>query len=137
MFDLASQVAPLLNTGAFLHLTAPSGAPLYDDEKLAVGVMLMARNSARGLEAIRANGNRRLSEARRTGGVRVTVESSESEMAELLVACTTGWSFTTLDGEDFPYSEANARKIWTDDRFKRWREAAEEFINSEANFTKA
>jgi hypothetical protein len=136
-FDVLIGTAPRINEGAFYQLTDPSGAPLFDDEGNPVGITMLARNSAKGLAAMRANGNRRLAEARRTGTSMLTVESSEAEGTEVLVACTLGWTFDTLGGEPFPFSEANARKFWSDDRFRRWRAGAEDFFSSEANFMSA
>ncbi len=136
-FDLSSALAPALDKGAFMQLTSPDGSPLFDANKVPVGITMRARNSSAGLAAMRASGNRRMDEARRVGRVKVTVESNEAEGTETLVACTVGWTFSVLDGQPFPFSEDNARRLWSDDRFRRWRDLAEDFVASEANFTKA
>ncbi len=136
-FDPVSVLAPKINEGAFYHFTSPTGAPLYDSDKKAVGATLLALNSAKGLAAARANGNRRLAEARRSGTSNYTVQDSEMEGTDVLVACTTSFTFDTLDGEPFVFSPESARRFWADDRFRRWRNGAEAFYNSEANFMSA
>lgn len=138
MFDIATVTAfDDLSRGAFLHLTHPSGAPIYDDAGQAVGVVLRGRNSMEGIEAARRVGNKRLSEARRPGGAQITVESNEAMNAEVLAVCTVSWTFDQIDGKSFPCNFQNALKFWQDERFRRWRNQAEEFIDSEANFTKS
>ncbi len=136
-FDPVSVLAPKVNEGAFYHFTSPTGAPIYDDQGAAVGATLLALNSTKGLEAARANGNRRLAEARRSGSSNYTVQDSEAEGTDVLTACTTGFTFDTLDGQPFPFTPANARRFWSDDRFRRWRQGAEAFYTSEANFMSA
>lgn len=136
-FDIANARAKSLDTGAFLHFTDPSGLPLYDDDKRPVGVYLRARNSRAGLAAVRANGNRRLETARKQGAFTTTVETNEGEMTELLVSLTMSFTFDVYEGQPFDSSPENARKFWGDDANIRWRRDAEDFVNSEANFTKA
>lgn len=133
-FDIATQVAPNLNTGSFLHLTDPHGAPLYDEGK-PVGIVMCARNSVKGLAQMRANANQRMNDARR--GLSSGVERNEADSTEVLVACTVSWTFDEFDGQPFAFNADNARKLWGDDRFRRWREQADDFISSEANFMKA
>lgn len=136
MYDLMSGVLPGLAAGVMMQLLGPSGEPIFDAEGKEVGVIIRGRNSSQGLEAMRLNGNRRLEQARRTGSSTVTVEAGESELTEVLVACTVGWTFDQLNGEPFPYSPENARRFWSDDRFRRWRSQADDFFSNEANFTK-
>lgn len=136
-FDIAgATVFDQMNRGAFFHLTDGAGNPLYDSDKNAVGVTLRGRNSHEGIEASRAVGNKRLQEARQPGGAKMTVEGNERMNAEILAACTVSWTFTELDGQPFPCNLANALKFWSDDRFRRWRDLADEFISAEGNFTK-
>jgi len=136
-FDITSTIEPKIDQGAFLQFTDATGFPLVDDDKKPVGVTLRARNSVRGLAQIRANGNQRIADARRTGTTLQTVEQSEAQDTDVLVACTVSWTFEQLDGVPFPCNEANARKFWADDRFVRFRNQAELFIVAEANFMKA
>jgi hypothetical protein len=136
-FDIATNVAPNMDTGTFLQFQTPAGAPLVDDDKNPVGVILRARNSQAGLAQLRANGNRRIADAQ-SGVTKASVERGEAEMAELLVACTVEFrGIDTLDGVTIdPKSTDFARKFWGDDRFKRERSRAEDWISDEANFTK-
>lgn len=135
-FDIATNVAPHLDTGTFMQFQTPAGAPLVNDDKEAVGVVLRARNSQLGLGQLRANGNRRIADAQ-SGLTNASVERGEGEMTELLVACTVEFrGFNVLDGEPVGSGPAFARKFWSDDRFKRERGRAEDWISSEANFMK-
>ncbi|MDE2096246.1 MAG: hypothetical protein KGL39_03305 [Patescibacteria group bacterium] len=133
-FDIASNVAPLINEGAFMPFQRPDGAPLVNDKNEPVGAYLRARNSAAALRKIRENGNRRLAEASR-GTTELTVERSEADTTAVLVACTVRFvGFDQLDGRPFTGSDEDARRFWSDDRFRRERERAEQWISNEANF---
>lgn len=135
-FDIASAtVYHELNEGSFLHLTDPRGVKLYNADKKPVGVTLYGRNSERGIAAARAVGNQRLADRFR-GGAPTTIEVNEQNNAEILAACTGPWTWTELDGQPFPHNLDNARRFWNDERFRRWRDQAEEYISSEANFMK-
>jgi|SRR5580700_7940285 hypothetical protein len=136
-FDLGSQRATLMDAGAPMQLTGPSGNLLYDEDNKPVTITLRARNSRAGLMADRAAGNRRLETARKQGKFETTVEGNEAEGTETLVGLTMGWTFKVLDGKPFPYTPENARAFWSDDRNVRWRRDALEFIASEANFMNA
>lgn len=133
-FDIISNVAPLINEGAFMQFQRPDGTPLYNGENEPVGVYLRARNSAVALRQIRENGNRRLAEASR-GNAEMTVERSEADTVAVLVACTVRFvGFDQLDGKPFTGAPEEIRAFWADDRFRRERERAEQWISTEANF---
>jgi hypothetical protein len=137
MFDIAAATAfDRLNEGAFMHLADANGQPLFDADKNAVGIVMRGSNSRAGIEASRLLGNRRLREARRGGSQPMTVETNEATTNEILAACTVSWTFTELDNQPFPCTPQNALTFWGDDRFRRWREQADTWISSEANFTK-
>jgi hypothetical protein len=56
----------------------------------------------------------------------------------LLVACTVNWNFDELaPGEFLPYSEENAQKLWTDERFDFLRFRATAFMLNNGNFLPA
>lgn len=136
-FDIGSVRAKFLDEGSFFHLTDPTGKPLFDDKGLKVGVVLRSRNSQVGLAKIRELGNVRLAKARAGTLNQSSVESNEAEGADMLAALTKSWTFDTLNGEDFPCTPDNALRFWNDDNNIRWRREAEDFVASEANFTKA
>jgi hypothetical protein len=120
-----------------MHLTDSNGQPLFDDAKQPVGITMLGANSRAGLAASRELGNRRLRDQRRGGATPMTVELNEGTTNDILTACTVSWSFTELDGAAFPCTPTNALKFWGDDRFRRWRDQADAWISSEANFFKA
>jgi hypothetical protein len=123
------------NQGSFLAFTDPkTGAPVRDADKKEVGVTLRGRLSTAAINLQRNLMTRRLEVGRR--GQDTSLESIEEEGTDMLVACTVSWTFDVLDGKPFPFSPENARKFWSDDRFRRFREQANLFIGNEANFTK-
>ena len=137
MFDIASASAfERLNQGAFMALTDPHGQPLLDAEGQPVGIVMRGSNSREGLNASREIGNKRLSDSRRGGATPMTVEKNEGTTNQILAACTVSWTFTEMDGKPFPCNLTNALAFWGDDRYRRWRDQADAWISSEANFTK-
>ncbi len=136
-FDIVSGVAPQLNTGTFMQFQNADSSPMVNDEKEPVGVVLLARNSQAGLAQVRENGNRRLADAQ-SGTNTATVQRSEAETADVLAAVTVEFrGFDQLDGVEIdPKSREFAKKFWSDDRFRRHRARAEDWIVNEANFTK-
>lgn len=71
------------------------------------------------------------------GKQRFLAHEIEADNNEILVAATTGWNLAELDGEPFPYSEENARRLWNDPRFVKIREQARQFMANVSNFVKA
>jgi hypothetical protein len=134
-YDISAAVAPALNSGAVMPLLDPAGVPIENEDGTPLTITLVARNSVKGLAALRANANRRMAEARR--GQQSGVERNEADATEVLAACTIAWTIELLDGAAFSCTPDNARKLYSDDRFRRWREQADDFISSEANFIKA
>jgi hypothetical protein len=135
-FDVASTSTLESSTeGVFMpFLNARTGDPLRDDDGKEVGVTLRGRLSRQGQQFQQDQATKRLEMGRR--GQEVSVDTLESETTEMLVALTVGWSFDTLDEKPFPCSPENARKFWSDPRFRAHRERANVFVGNEANFTK-
>lgn len=136
MFDLSNTaLSKAVDGGTFMPFLDPaSGEPYRDEAGVPQGITLRSRLSQAGQKFQRQQAEKRLEMARR--GQETSVESLEAETTELLVACTVDWTFTHLDGADFPCNEANARKFWSDTRFRSHRERANGWIGNEANFTK-
>lgn len=66
---------------------------------------------------------------------RSTPEEIEAKTLERLVIATTGWTEgATFDGESFPFSSENARKLYTNPRVPHIREQVERGISARANF---
>ncbi len=123
------------SAGAPMKLVNPaSGDYLRDESGEFVTITLRGRNSREGQAVATENLNRTLDLQRR--GQQSSAASIEANVLALLVACTVAWSFTEMDGAEFPCTPANAAKFWSDARFKAYREQADAFIGSEANFTK-
>lgn len=136
MFDITTtSLSEAVNTGTFMPFLNPAtGEPYRDETGAPQGIVLRSRLSQAGQQFQRNQADKRLEMARR--GQETSVDALEAETTELLVACTVSWTFTQLDGADFPCNEANARKFWSDTRFRSHRERANGWIGNEANFTK-
>lgn len=70
------------------------------------------------------------------GRGRITPEEMEAEAVDLLSALTAGWSLVTLDGEklDVPFSQENARELYSAPSLAWIREQVNEFAADRANF---
>lgn len=137
MFDLASlDLGSQADSGAKMEVVNPvTGQLVRDADGNTVWIQLLGKHSERADAAVRKITNRRM-EAARLGRQKIDADDIESESVELLVACTVGWSFTSMGGEPFEYSETNARRLWSDRKYKPIREQADRFIGDLANFTK-
>ncbi len=109
-----------------------TGQPFTDEDGAAVQIVLRGRNS----DAFRT-AQRRIQE-RRTAilarGASLSREDIQRNDIELLEACTAGWTALTLDGQPFPYSAENARRLWADPRFEWLTAMAVAFIGNDGNF---
>jgi len=67
-----------------------------------------------------------------------TPEEIEAKSLERLLIATVGWSENTmLDGQPFPFSRDNAKKLYTDPRVPHIREQVERGIVNRVNFLRA
>lgn len=60
------------------------------------------------------------------------IEDFEDEGYELLATLTVGWEDMVVDGEEVPFTQANAKKIYK--RFPWLKEQVDRFIANRANF---
>lgn len=79
----------------------------------------------------------RMEKNRRTGRGYLTSREVDAEQNEILVVATRGWNIPSLDGNPFPYSPENARRLWNDPRFQRVAQQARIFMGTLSNFVKA
>lgn len=61
-----------------------------------------------------------------------TAERIEADMVEILANVTVGWSGLTENGQPWPFSIENARRLYTD--FPFIREQVDEFVGDRKNF---
>ena len=108
--------------GATLRLRHPS-----TDEPLDVSIEIVGRDSSDVQERLKAI------KTRRSRGEEI---SQDAEGLELLLAVTKGWENIEVDGEALEYSEANARKLYTDPRTEWIAEQVGPFALSRRNFVK-
>jgi hypothetical protein len=134
MFDLADlDTQKLSEAGAKMEVIHPkTGSPVYDDDGQPIYILLNGRNSKQYRAAMRVVQERRID--RRARNIKVTEDEARSDDFEVICACTRGWSLKILDGQPFPYSPENVRKLWNDRRFVWLFERASVFIVDDANF---
>lgn len=72
------------------------------------------------------------------GRAKLTPDEIESEAVELLAALTTGWALAALDGSalDVPFSQENARELYSNPAVAWIREQVDEFAADRGNFSK-
>lgn len=122
------------NAGEALQIINPfTGEPLE-----GTIILLRGADSAEFQRATKAAGNRRLESMTKKGAQNtVTIEALAKDTVEAFVAVTIGWSGIELDGKELDYSEANARKLYSDERFPWLVEQLDTFVGNRRNFMKA
>jgi hypothetical protein len=137
MFDIATtDILTASEAGRPMVLSHPStGRPFIGDDGKPVSITLRGRHSALAQDVLRQiNDERAAIEAE---GRRITRDENERFNTRYLVALTVGWTFTKMAGEDFPCTPANAERLWSDSRFRHWRERALIFVGEDGNFLAA
>ena len=134
MFDLnqLDTHAPAMAGRPMPILDPRSGNPIYDADGKPVEIVLFGRNSDVYREVMRSVQQRR--NERRMRNLQQTEDEIRQDDFEVIVACTKGWNIPMLDGQPFPFSRENARKLWSDRRFNTLFERASRCIVDDANF---
>ena len=106
-------------------LTTPNG------DKLDVLFQLAGPNHPKRKERDRKQLAQSLREFNRRGKQQIEDDPDElvDRQTETLVVSTLGWKNLVIDGEPLPYSEASARKLYTDPRFEWVRAQVATAIN--------
>jgi hypothetical protein len=106
--------------------------PMTDDDKNPVTITLRGRNSTAYKNAISIINDR--ARERQARNIAPTPESRADDEAEVLAACTIGWTFTEMDGKPFPPTPENIRAFYGNERFTFVHEQASRFVASDGNF---
>jgi hypothetical protein len=133
-FDIAKlETSTRSEEGVEMEVIHPrTQAPVLNDDGSPVTITLLGRNSEAYLEEERAMRDRR--QSRLTRGIKLTQEDLDDDEARLLCAATKAWTFATMGGQDFPCTPQNARRLWSDRRFRWLRERAIQFVLMDGNF---
>lgn len=59
---------------------------------------------------------------------------SEDDNRQMMIVCTSDWSFTALLGKPFPYNDENKQRFYTDPRFRSYTAQIFNFIMGDGNF---
>jgi hypothetical protein len=113
MFDISRLGINNLDAGAQMEVVSPAtGTVALDEKGKPLTITLLGRLSEKYQAVVRAQINKRLASASRSGAKPSTVEEADKNQLEQLVAATVGWSFDKMDGKPFPCNEENARLFW-------------------------
>ena len=133
-FDLADyDVHTNAERGMPMPLMHPrSLTPLVnaDGTKVTITMLGRASDTYRDLQRVINEEN----VLRQSQGVRTTLDDVTAENTRMLLVCCKAWNLDRLDGRPFPYSEENARRLFTDPRFIWVRDAALMFMRNDGNF---
>lgn len=133
-FDLAAlETSTLSEQGVPMELIHPkTRMRILREDGEPVTITLLGSNSNAFRDAQRIITDRRTKRAARA--IQPTQEDFRADELQVVVSCTTNWTFDQLDGKPFPYSQENARKLWSDLRFDWIFRQAVMFIMDEGNF---
>jgi hypothetical protein len=134
MFDIASlDTRSRSEEGVPMTLVHPkTRGPVPRADGSTVNITLLGRCSDTYREKQRELAEKAAEKASR--GIRRSREEIEQDDIELLVACTRDWSIDSMDGQPFPFSKDNARRLWGDTRFLWLRDQAVAHVQTDGNF---
>lgn len=134
MFDLASLDSRTRSVaGVRFKVRDPRTAtPMRNSVGEEVFVLLHGRNSPI-FEQLQQQANDARA-ARAAAGIELSSEELRQERVDYVAGCTSGWNIEQLDGQPFPYSPENAKRMWADKRFSWLLNEAWAFVINEANF---
>jgi hypothetical protein len=92
-----------------------TGAPMMREDKAPVTIKLLGPQSDVSRAIRREISQRRIDMEGR--GITYTDDDFMRDRQDILVACTVDWTIEDLDGQPFPFSPENARKLWADNRW--------------------
>lgn len=119
--------------GAEMTVIHPiTGLPLCDEDGNVMKLFLVGSDSKRLREAMKV---RARSELMKRNPIKFDLDDAENKAAELLAACTLGWSHVIEGGVNLEFTNENAKRIYL--KFGWLRQQADAFINDRANFFKA
>ncbi len=134
MFDISKlETLTRSEEGVAMKVIHPrSREPVLGEDGKVITITLLGKNSDAARMAMRRAADRSTERAMR--GMKSTPEERERDDAEFLAACTKSWDFTQMDGEDFPCTNSNAVRLFSDPRFRWLREQAFSFVMDEGNY---
>ena len=134
-FSLASAMPVRANDGAPMEIRhSATYAIMHNADGSVASITLRGQTSKAFRHAI-ININRMRADKQMTPEQLADPDHVYETDTMLLVACTAGWNFDELTpGEPLPYSEENAKVLWTDDRFDYLRIQATNFMLNNGNF---
>ena len=111
-------VAASAARGVELHLESPvDDRPLYDENGDPVFVTILSDDHPKIRKHDRAVSDRRLAKLNRGKKADLTSEMVEQDAIDKAIAATTAWNLPPLNGVKLPFSEKNARRVYSDPGF--------------------
>jgi hypothetical protein len=137
-FSLASVMPVRANEGVPMEIRHPSTFELMHNADGSPASVTLRGQTSRAFRQTVTAINRMRADRQLTQDEITSHEHIYETDTMLLVACTADWNFDELaPGEPLPYSEENAVKLWTDDRFDFLRFQATAFMLNNGNFLPA
>lgn len=142
-FDMASLALVPMEEGKPMVLRSPTtGKPLLNSAGVEVSITLLSQHSEMFRVAMR---NVQMSRVPYRAQLKkeqpdypddapMPLERLDEEDVDLLTAVTRGWTIDQMDGQPFPFTHQNVRKLWSDPRFVHYRQYAMSFITVDRNF---
>ncbi len=137
MFEIQG-VKPLskYNEGSKMLIRNPDNTPaVVGEDKTQLYIVLRSRFSDAAKAAQWGVQDERMKAANR--GVRQDLNSAMlfQDQTDSLVACVVGWNLIGADGQPIDCTRDNADKLFSNPLYAHIREQAQEFVNTNANFT--
>lgn len=107
--------------------------PLRDADSKEAFISIVSVDSPEVQRVQKATLNKRL---KMRGRMTMTADELDAERAETLIAATKEWHLVDMEGNalNVPFTEANARLLYTDTRFTWIREQVSEALDDRATF---
>ena len=118
-----------------LAIYGPDGEPLtYDDNgtESPCTITVVSADSADYQRVFKRQVTAKSRDMQKRGRAKITGDSVESDKIELLVACTKGWKGFVMGDQPFPFTQANATRLYT--QYPIIREQVEAGITDRGNF---
>jgi hypothetical protein len=133
-FDLTKlDIREKSEAGVAMNILHPKdGSFIRNSEGQPVTITLKGRNSMAFKNINRVISDRNRERAAR--GATTNEEEARQNEIDFLCAVTVDWTFTDLDGQPFPPTADNIRKLWSDERFSWVLEQATRFAANDGNF---
>lgn len=135
MADLESLALDAETPNKLVLINPATSQPIRAFDGSEAHILLMGVDSKAAQKHRREATNRMLAKRNRN---KMTAEEIEASNVDLWAALTRGWVLVNFAGEtvDYEFSEANARRLYSNPNFAWIKDQVDEFVGDRANFMK-